>query len=88
MSVGELMFSRQDAGRQELRNSFRNCGAETLRACMKLIIQAIDIYGAEPGIEQKHMLLKINKYFHVSGASIPKSILFGQVICTSEFGSI
>jgi len=30
----------------ELRSSVKNCGAQKIRACMTLIMQALDIYGA------------------------------------------
>jgi hypothetical protein len=40
------MFGRQDAGLGELRSGAQNCRAQKIRACMKFIMQALDIYGA------------------------------------------
>ncbi len=57
-----------------------------IRACMKLITQAIDIYGSNPGNEQKHKALIKTDIAVVLAAFIPISILFSDVFCA--FGGI
>ena len=42
----DLVFVRQDAVEGPLRSGLWNFGAEKIRACMKFIMQALDIYGA------------------------------------------
>lgn len=42
---------RLDAVAEEVRSEVRNGGAEKIRACSRFPRQALDIYGAEAGIE-------------------------------------